>query len=169
MQQFNGSDFSVRLPLAAFSMTPSTSFKADIIHAHHPFLLGDTALRIALSKHVPIIFTHHTLYEDYTHYVPFDSPALKQFAIDLSTRFANLCDGVIAPSESIAKLIKSRGVEVPIQVVPTGIDVKGFASGDRERFRKANKIAPDAFVVGHLGRWRRKRIWHSSAARSAVF
>ena len=152
LQQFNGSDFSVRLPIAGFFNDALDAFQANIIHSHHPFLLGDTAVRIAASKHVPIIFTHHTLYEDYTHYVPGDSPALKQFAVELSTSYANLCDGVIAPSESIAKLIKSRGVESPIRVVPTGIDTKGFSSGDGEAFRKANKISPDAFVVGHLGR-----------------
>lgn len=152
LQQFNGSDFSVRLPIAGFFNDAVDAFQADIIHSHHPFLLGDTAVRIAASKHVPVIFTHHTLYEDYTHYVPGDSPALKQFAIELSTRYANLCDGVIAPSESIAELIKSRGVEVPIKVIPTGIDVQGFSSGDGKAFRAANKIQPNAFVVGHLGR-----------------
>ncbi|MEP6662198.1 MAG: glycosyltransferase [Verrucomicrobiota bacterium] len=152
LQQFNGSDFSVRLPIAGFFNDALDEYKANIIHSHHPFLLGDTAIRIAAGKHVPIIFTHHTLYEDYTHYVPGDSTALKQFAIELSTCYANLCDGVIAPSESIAELIKSRGVETPIKVIPTGIDVEGFASGQREKFRQANKIPADAFVVGHLGR-----------------
>src|SRR3954469_5309933 len=135
IQNFNGSDFSVRLPLAAALSDRIDAFKADIIHAHHPFLLGDTALRIASNKNVPIIFTHHTRYEDYTHYVPLDSPALKEVAINLPTQFANLCDGVIAPSESLAKLIKKRGVTVPIKVVPTGIDVKAFASADGKQFR----------------------------------
>ncbi|MDQ6631707.1 MAG: glycosyltransferase, partial [Verrucomicrobiota bacterium] len=102
--------------------------------------------------HVPIIFTHHTLYEEYTHYVPFDSPALKQFTIELSTHYANLCDAVIAPSESIAQLIRQRGVETPIEIIPTGIDVAGFAGGNGKRFRQQNKISANAFVVGHLGR-----------------
>ncbi|CAM2877921.1 glycosyltransferase [Rariglobus hedericola] len=152
IQNFNGSDFSVRLPLAATLSDRLDAFQSDIIHTHHPFLLGDTALRVAATKNVPVIFTHHTRYEDYTHYVPFDSPALKQVAINLSTEFANLCDGVIAPSESIAKLIKKRGVTSPIRVVPTGIDVETFASGDGARFRKKFKIPAKAFVVGHLGR-----------------
>lgn len=152
LQHFNGSDFSVRLPLAATMSTRIDDFKADIIHAHHPFLLGDTALRVASSKNVPIIFTHHTRYEDYTHYVPFDSPKLKDVAINLSTEFANLCDGVIAPSESIAKLIKKRGVTSPIRVVPTGIDVGMFAAGDGARFRRKYKVPAKAFVVGHIGR-----------------
>jgi len=151
IQKFNGSDFSVKLPIMAVPPRLD-AFRADIIHAHHPFLLGDTALRMAASKNAPVIFTHHTRYEDYTHYVPFDSPALKDVAINLSTHFANLCDGVIAPSESIAKLIKRRGVEVPIRVVPTGIDVGAFAAGNGRRFRAKFKVPEKAFVVGHVGR-----------------
>jgi len=152
VQNFNGSDFSVRLPLATGLSTRLDNFQADIIHAHHPFLLGDTALRVGASKNVPVIFTHHTRYEDYTHYVPFDSAAMKEAAINLSTQFANLCDGVIAPSESIAKLLGERGVETPIAVVPTGVDVDGFAAGDRARARSKFKIPARAFVVGHTGR-----------------
>jgi 1,2-diacylglycerol 3-alpha-glucosyltransferase len=152
IQNFNGSDFSVRLPLAAALSARLDAFKADIIHAHHPFLLGDTALRVGAAKNVPVIFTHHTRYEDYTHYVPFDSSALKEIAINLSTEFANLCDGVIAPSESIARLIKKRGVTSPIRVVPTGIDVEAFAEGDGMRFRDKFEIPARAFVVGHVGR-----------------
>jgi glycosyltransferase involved in cell wall biosynthesis len=151
IQKFNGSDFSVRLPIVGL---PSrlAEFEPDIIHAHHPFLLGDTALRVSAIKNAPVVFTHHTRYEDYTHYVPFDSPALKEVAINLSTQFANLCDGVIAPSESIARLIKRRGVTTPIHVVPTGIDVAAFAGGDGARFRKKFGVPSDAFVVGHVGR-----------------
>ncbi len=152
IQNFNGSDFSVRLPLATALSSRIDTFQADLIHAHHPFLLGDTALRLAAAKNVPVIFTHHTRYEDYTHYVPFDSPTLKEIAIGLSTEFANLCDGVIAPSESIARVIKKRGVTSPIRVVPTGIDVRAFAEGSGSRFRQKLKIPPRAFVVGHVGR-----------------
>lgn len=157
LRNFNGSDFSVRLPLAAALSDRLDAFQADIMHAHHPFLLGDTALRVAMNKNVPIIFTHHTRYEDYTHYVPFDSEALREVAIQLPTHFANLCDGVIAPSESIARLLQRRGVTTPMTVIPTGIDVQAFASADGARFRAANGIPPDAFVIGHVGRFAREK------------
>src|SRR5262245_596183 len=152
IQQFNHSDFSVSLPLAALFSERIDQFGAHIVHSHHPFLLGDTALRIAASKHVPVVFTHHTLYEEYTHYVPFNSDALKQFTIEISTEYANLCDAVIAPSESIARLIKRRGVKAPITIIPTGIDVQAFASGHGGAFRSAMGIPPGKFVVGHVGR-----------------
>lgn len=152
IQNFNGSDFSVRLPLAATLSDRIESYAADIVHAHHPFLLGDTALRFATTRNLALIFTHHTRYEDYVHYVPFASPSLRRAAIQLSTDYANMCDGVIAPSASIANLIRRRGVTVPIQVVPTGIDTASFARGDGNRARERFKIPARAFVVGHVGR-----------------
>ncbi len=151
LKNFNGSEFSVRLPGLTALSARLEAFQADIIHAHHPFLLGDTALRIAMNKNVPIVFTHHTRYEDYTHYVPF-SRALREVAIEIATHYANLCDGVIAPSESTARLIRKRGVTTPMTVIPTGIDVQAFASADGARFRERMKIPTDALVVGHVGR-----------------
>lgn len=152
IQHFNGSDFSMQLPLTWQINPVLGAFEPDIVHSHHPYLLGDSALRYAANKNAPVIFTHHTLHEQYTHYVPFDSPALKQFVTELCTQYANLCDAVIAPSESIAKLIRSRGVEAPIEIIPTGIDVQAFARGQRDRFRRGYNLPTDAFVVGHLGR-----------------
>lgn len=152
VQQFNGSDFSVRVPLVSLLDPQLLEFEVDIVHSHHPFLLGDTALRFAADRQVPVVFTHHTLYEEYVHYVPFSSSAMRHFAIELSTHYANLCDAVVAPSQSIADLIRKRGVEAPITVIPTGIDVESFAGGNGERFRTAHGLQADHFVVGTLGR-----------------
>ncbi|MFQ5597091.1 MAG: glycosyltransferase [Nitrospiria bacterium] len=152
IQQFNGSDFSVRLPIPALLFPRLEKFKPDVVHAHHPFLLGDTALRIAALHQIPHVFTHHTLYEQYTHYVPGDSPAMKRFVIELSTGYANLCDGIIAPSESIAALLEKRGVCVPITVIPTGIGKEWFVEQDGAAYRAAIGIPKAAFVIGHVGR-----------------
>jgi len=152
IQNFNGSDFSVRILLPCRFSHQLDRFAPDLIHSHHPFLLGDAALRTARHRGLPIVFTHHTLYERYTHYVPFDSAPLRHFVIDLATRFANLCRIVISPSESIAELLEERGVKVPCRVVPTGVDVDFFGSGRGDRFRSRHDIPADAFVIGHLGR-----------------
>lgn len=152
IQRFNGSDFSVRLPVPGLLTDPLDRFHPDIIHAHHPFLLGDTALRVAAGRGVPLIFTHHTLYEEYTHYVSSESDALKRFVVDLSTGYANLCDHVIAPSQSVAALLQQRGVTSPITVVPTGVDVDRFGKKAGKKFRQSQGIPDDAFVVGHIGR-----------------
>ncbi len=151
-QNFNGSDFSVRIPFTGVINRAITDFRPDIIHSHHPFLLGDTALRVARSLDLPLVFTHHTLYEKYTHYVPFDSDALKRFVIQLATEYANLCHRVIAPSTDVKKLLISRGVQTIMNVLPTGIDVDFFKNGDGKRFRREHGIPEDTMVIGHVGR-----------------
>jgi glycosyltransferase involved in cell wall biosynthesis len=152
IQGFNGSDFSVNLPIPGWVASALSEFQPDIIHAHHPFLLGDTALLLASSRKVPLVFTHHTMYEQYTHYVPGDSPTLQQFVVELSTGYANLCDAVFAPSESIAKILAARGVAARIKVIPTGVNISRFANGNGADFRAAMKIPEKAYVVGHVGR-----------------
>jgi 1,2-diacylglycerol 3-alpha-glucosyltransferase len=152
IQNFNASDFSVVLPIHPPLSDTLDAFRPDIVHSQHPFLLGMTAVRIARRRGLPLVFTHHTLYERYTHYVPGDSPALKRFTIELATRYANLADQVFAPSESIRDLLLARGVVTPIAVVPTGVRLEHFAHGDGPAFRRRMGIPEDAFVVGHLGR-----------------
>ncbi len=149
---FNHSDFSVRIPFAAMLSERLADFRTDLIHSHHPFLLGDTALREAASRHVPIVFTHHTLYENYTHYLGVENEAAAEFAAEVATRFANRCTAVIAPSASVRDLIVSRGVEVPVHVIPTGIDTHLIGSGDGAHSRKRWGLPARALVIGHLGR-----------------
>ncbi|HMA86909.1 MAG TPA: glycosyltransferase [Desulfosalsimonadaceae bacterium] len=152
IQNFNGSDFSFRIPLPFIINEKIDDFKPDIIHSHHPFLLGDAAMRAAYRRDLPLIFTHHTLYEQYTHYVSQSSAVMKRFAIKLSTLYANLCYQVVAPSDSISRLIADRGVKRPIEIIPTGIDFEFFRQGRGDRFRKRFGISEDARVIGHLGR-----------------
>lgn len=150
--EFNGSEFSVKLPLPPALTKALVKFHPDIIHAHHPFLMGNTALRLARTQKKPLVFTHHTLFEQYTHYLPSDSPVIERFVVELAMGFANLCDQVVAPSQSVAVLLRERGVTTPIEVIPTGIQVNRFAHGSGVACRAALRIPEDAFVVGHVGR-----------------
>jgi 1,2-diacylglycerol 3-alpha-glucosyltransferase len=152
IQNFNGSDFSVRLPVTGVVQPALDAFAPDIIHTHHPFLIGDTALRTAAHFNVPVVFTHHTMYERYTHYVPGDSPLMKRFAIELATAYANLCDRVVAPSESIAAILTSRGVTTPISTIPSGIEFARLAAGNGSHGRAAAGIPAEAQLIGHVGR-----------------
>lgn len=152
IQHFSGSDFSVVLPIPGGLLSKVEAFKPDIIHSHHPFLIGATALRMAHVYEIPLVFTHHTMYEQYTHYVPGDSKALQRFVIRLTTSYANLCDQVFAPSDSTALVLRERQIRSPIDVVPTGVSLQQFSMGSGPGFRAAMDIPEDAFVVGHLGR-----------------
>jgi 1,2-diacylglycerol 3-alpha-glucosyltransferase len=152
IQNFNGSDFSLRIPIPFIINHKIDQFSPDVIHSHHPYLLGDAAIRAARTRNLPLVFTHHTLYEQYTHYVPLDSETLQHFVIKLSTEYANLCAKVVAPSLSVARLLSKRGVEKPIEDIPTGVDIQFFSKGRGEKIRQTHGIPQDALVIGHLGR-----------------
>lgn len=152
IQNISGTDFSLQLPIPGELAEKLGDMVPDIIHSHHPFLVGNTALRMAYKFNKPLIFTHHTLYEQNTHFFPGDSEAMKRFVIELATGYANLADRVFAPSESVMELIKERGVETPIEVVPTGSYTERYAKGDGGKMRKRADIPKEAYVVGHLGR-----------------
>lgn len=152
MQRFNGSDFSLPVAVPGSLDDAIREFEPDIVHANHPFLLGDTAVRVAQGRGLPLVFTHHTLYEHYTHYVPGDSPVMQRFALALSNGYAALCDTVIAPSESVREVLLNRGVATELQVVPSGVDTERFGRGDRQHFRAHFNLPDHAHVVGHVGR-----------------
>jgi glycosyltransferase involved in cell wall biosynthesis len=151
-QHFHNSDFSVPVPVPGLLIAALKEFRPDIVHSHHPFLLGDTALRIAALRGIPVVFTHHTMYERYTHYLPMDSPRLQRFAIELAVGYCNLCDAVVAPSATVAACLDERGVQVPVRVIPTGIDPEQFAGADGHAFRRRQSIPDDLFLLGYLGR-----------------
>lgn len=152
IQRFNHSDFSVVLPVSGLLSKVLDEFQPDLVHAHHPYLLGMTALRVARFRNLPLVFTHHTLYEKYTHYLRGDSRLMRQFAIELATQYANLASAVFAPSDSLRQLMTMRGVESPIHVVPTGVNAEHYKHGNGQRFRALHGIADDSFVIGHVGR-----------------
>ncbi len=152
VQHFNGSDFSLPVPIPGKLSSALRDFAPEIVHSHHPFLLGDTALRIAAGRQLPVVFTHHTMYEHYTHYVPGDSPLLRRFVADLVTGYCNLCNVVIAPGRWVAELLRRRGVKVPVEIIPTGVDLGVFAGGDGAACRARAGIPPGSFVIGHVGR-----------------
>jgi len=146
------SDYSLPLPMPASVRQSLKRFQPDVIHAHHPFFLGGAGLVLAAELLVPLVFTYHTMYESYTHELPADSAAVKEFVVQYAVRYANLCDAVLAPSGSVASVLRERGVDAEITVVPTGIDPGRFEKGDGKAFRRDHGIPENCFVAGYCGR-----------------
>jgi 1,2-diacylglycerol 3-alpha-glucosyltransferase len=129
----------------------------DVFHAHHPFLLGPAARRLARRRGRPLVFTYHTRYEKYAHYVPLTRPLVEAAAVRLSTRFAASADAVVAPSTMIRDQLRSRGVTAPIAVVPTGVDLARFRPADRAVARRALGLTTAGPVVLYVGRLDREK------------
>lgn len=111
----------------------------DIIHSHHPFLLGKAALDVADHRGTPLVYTFHTLYEFFTHYFMLDTDAVKKAVREYVIRYANRCDLVIAPTAPICEYLASIGVKTRTHTVPTGIDFTRFKNVDEEQVEGLRK------------------------------
>ena len=121
----------------------------DLIHVHHPMLMGYTAQYFSKKYHIPIVFTYHTRYEQYLHYVlpvekwsktgrkvhhtPFRSLEKKlifhgsEKLVTIHNRiFTNQCDLVFAPTPSIKEYLMEHGTNTEVEIIPTGLSGKEF-------------------------------------------
>lgn len=148
IHNFLREEFSVTLPIPVFLSRVIKEFQPDIIHSHHFFLVGDMAVRLARQYHIPLVFTHHIMLDQYVDFLPIHNEGVKRFILKLATGYANLADDVVAPSQAVAQILRQSGVIKPIHIIPTGVDVERFANGDGRGFRKNWTIPQDAFVIG---------------------
>ncbi len=146
------------LPLAWWPGVRSrvAALDLDIFHAQHPLLLGAAAARWARCFRRPLVFTYHTHYDRYAHYVPGPSRLVGHLAIRQATAFANRADLVIAPAPAVARTLRARGVQTRIAIVPTGVPPAGDRT-EAHRLAKRQALglhegAPLCLGVGRLAR-----------------
>jgi len=120
----------------------------DIIHSQHPNLLGTAAKKWAKRKKIPLVFTWHTLYDQYTNFVPIlPKKFTANWIISQAVKYANQCAQVIAPSESAKGIIQKWGVQKDIQALSTGVDEGIFAGAQRQLLRGKYGVQEDEVLV----------------------
>jgi 1,2-diacylglycerol 3-alpha-glucosyltransferase len=128
----------------------------DIIHVHSPFLLGSLGKHISKRFNLPLIFTYHTLYHRYAHYLPIGKGFTSNMINNWNKNFCNQCDRIIAPSLFVKTLIEKNGITTAVDVVPTGLtDSYYYANDDVSWLRKKfnlNKNEKILLYVGRLGK-----------------
>lgn len=150
-------EFALPLPLPSSLRRSIEALDLDVFHAQHPFLLGATARRMAGRAGRPLVFTHHTLYEKYAHYVPLPHGPVARLAVRRSVRFANAASLVVAPSEGLAARLRAQGVVRPVEVLPTGVDLDRFVPGNRHAARQALGLPVDTPLLLYVGRLDREK------------
>jgi 1,2-diacylglycerol 3-alpha-glucosyltransferase len=131
------------------------AFAPDVVHAHSPFVTGRLARGLASELNAPLVFTHHTRFADYGHYLgPLAGPGARLVDAYLR-RFWAACAAIVAPSEDLAREIRAR---LParhagrVHVIPTGVDVAGIRALAPIDPRAEAGWPDDALVVASLGR-----------------
>ncbi len=126
----------------------------DVVHVHHPFLSGSLAIRYCKPYNVPIVFTNHTRYDLYAQaYLPALPEGVGETALQayLPT-FCRLVDLVISPSPGMRDVLVKFGVDVPVEVVPNGVDVRPFLKNVQPLERAEFGFSQHDVVLIYTGR-----------------
>lgn len=109
----------------------------DLVHSHSPFTMGFFGNRVAKFQGIPRVGTFHTMLSDYLHYVfKVGSPLLKVFTWQLCRSFFNRQVRVIAPSRVIRRVLREHGVKRPIDIIPSGVDLRFYRPIGKQRARR---------------------------------
>ena len=156
-------DIPTVIPISPFIDRLLPAFKLDVIHAHHPFLLGQTAAVKAQELNLPLVFTFHTQYREYTHYIPLPMEIVQNFLKDTVDRwmrdYMRGCQHIIIPSESMREiLVKQYGLKNNFTVIPTGIDLEAYRTANGKNIRKKNQWDNDIVMIS-VGRLASEKNW----------
>jgi 1,2-diacylglycerol 3-alpha-glucosyltransferase len=148
--------FPLGIPFSRRISKKLNELEIDIIHSQHPNLIGWAAKKWAKKKNVPLVFTWHTLYDQYAHFAPPFIPKkiAAWWTIGNAVGYANSADQVIVPTPSVKPIIEKWGMRNrAVLAVPTGIDEMTFDGGDREKIRKRYSIRSGEIVLVWVARF----------------
>ena len=153
------------IPVSPFVEQLLPSLKLDVIHTHHPILLGQTAARWAEELSLPLVFTFHTQYREYTHYFPMPQEAIQDFLKDAVTswlkEFMRKCQHIVVPSESMKEILTHEyGLQDRYTVIPTGLNLEPYQSANGDDLRAREKWQDDKVMIS-VGRLAQEKNWET--------
>lgn len=103
--------------------------KPDIIHTHHPLIIGRFASYISQKTNNPLFFTAHTRYDQYlNYYFPRGYQITSRVIINDLKSLSQKCKKVICPSPETQKRLNKLGIK-NTKVIFNGVDTKIFTPG----------------------------------------
>jgi glycosyltransferase involved in cell wall biosynthesis len=165
-------DIPAVIPISPFIDRLLPPLKPEVIHAHHPILLGQAAATKAAQLNIPLVFTFHTQYREYTHYVPFPQEAVQKFLKERVHQwlkdYMQQCHHIVVTSESMLEiLIDDYGLETGYTVIPTGIELEPYQNANgaviREKYGWENET-----VIISTGRLAVEKNWKTLIKAVAI-
>ena len=154
--------YSLAKPLSAARMRYVKKFAPDIIHVHQEFGIGFSGMMIAKTLRIALVYTLHTMYDEYIYYVapPSLVPVTTKFSHEYTKLFARAAQAVTGPSQKCAEYFYKAGVYKPVNVIPNPVDLDTFQLGLLSLAKKVElrqKLGYDnqtmlGVFVGRLGR-----------------
>jgi glycosyltransferase involved in cell wall biosynthesis len=127
------------------------AFQPNLVHVSSPDPLGHRAVSWAREHGLPAVASVHTRFETYPRY--YGLAFLEPLILSILRRFYRRCDAIVAPSESMAQLLRDQRMNYDVGIWTRGIDREIFNPGRRDmEWRRSLGIGDDAPTIGFIGR-----------------
>jgi len=118
--QYHGNPMAMPWRSSAYITDLLREFDPHVIHSHHPFLLGIAALKAARILCKPLVFTYHTLYQEYAYRIPLLPQWITRKLIHKQvTRYCHAANCIIVPSTIMVNTIDNHAHQHKIYVIPS--------------------------------------------------
>ncbi len=147
----------------------------DVIHVQTEASLGIFGRILAKKFDIPVVYTYHTMYIDYTYYVTkgFLDPLAKNIVKKFSKAVADISTEFTTTSEKTKNALRSYGIKKYINVIPNGINIDAFnktkyTEEDFMKYRKEHGIE-DSFLILSVGRLAKEKSLDVCLKEYAIF
>ena len=126
-------------------------FNPNVVHVASPDIVSHRAISWARRNKVAAVASVHTRFETYLSY--YHLQGIEPLVRAMLRRFYHRCEVVMAPSESMAAILRAQRMNRDIAIWARGIDRDQFNPARRDmEWRRSLGIADDEMVVAFLGR-----------------
>ena len=127
------------------------AFNPNVVHVSSPDVVAHRAVTWARHRQLPVLASVHTRFETYFRY--YNLAWIEPVIEALLRRLYRRCDALVAPSESMAQVLRDQRMNYDIDIWSRGVDREIFHSGRRDmEWRRGLGIADNEVAIGFLGR-----------------
>jgi 1,2-diacylglycerol 3-alpha-glucosyltransferase len=151
--------YGAAMPISPKRLIHIRRFRPDIIHIHTEMSIGLSGIAAAKLLRKPLVYTLHTMYDDYMHYIA--PPRLVRATTYFSRKYlrllANRTNAIIGPSRKCEAYFRTIGVRKHVNVVRNAVELELFTEQPAEAeaevaFRQQHGIAAEKTLACFVGR-----------------
>ena len=126
-------------------------FAPNVVHVSSPDVVGHRAVSWARARQLPVLASVHTRFETYPRY--YNMAFLEPLLEAMLRRFYRRCDALVAPSESMAQVLRNQRMNFDVDIWSRGVDREIFNRSLRDMaWRRGLGIDDTEVVIGFHSR-----------------
>lgn len=152
-------NYGLATPFSKERLRILQEFKPDIIHIHSEFGIGLSGALMSKQLQVPMVYTLHTMYDDYLYYIskPIFVPVLKKISHRYLKYLGDRAAALTGPSLKVQEYFDSCGLNKRVNVIPNPVELDLFNPSNLDmnktkQVRDKFNILDDEILVSFCGR-----------------